>query len=57
MSEKQIAQEYLCDFAASGETFLGAADIKWVGDCIMQPIARENNDKNIRQLSFLYEPH
>ena len=30
MSEKQIAQELLCDFAASGETFLRVEDIEYL---------------------------
>ena len=47
MSERQIAQEYLCDFATSGDTFLGDADIKWVSECIAPPIAREGEDKNV----------
>jgi hypothetical protein len=47
MSERQIAQEYLCDFASSGDTYLGAADLKWVRECVTPPIAREGDDKNV----------
>jgi hypothetical protein len=47
MSERQIAQEYLCDFASSGDTFLGDGELKWVSDCIIQPSFREGEDKNV----------
>ncbi len=47
MSERQIAQEYLCDFASSGDTYLGGADLKWVRDCVTAPVAREGEDKNV----------
>lgn len=47
MSERQIAQEYLCDFASSGDTYLGGADLQWIRDCVTAPIAREGEDKNV----------
>jgi phage FluMu gp28-like protein len=30
MSKRQIAQEYLCDFAISGETYLDTATLEWI---------------------------
>lgn len=36
-----------CDFLASGDTYLEAADIAWVGEMIRAPIAREGPDKNV----------
>ena len=44
MSERQIAQEYLCDFASSGDTYLGGADLQWIRDCVTSPVAREGED-------------
>ena len=40
MSKKQIAQELLCDFQASGETFLQAEDIEHFRQMIKDPIER-----------------
>jgi hypothetical protein len=39
-SRKQIAQELLCDFAASGETFLSHPDIEYIGATIKTPIEK-----------------
>lgn len=47
LSTRQIAQEYLCDFASSGETFLGDDDLKWLHSQIKNPIAREGFDRNV----------
>lgn len=47
MSQKAIAQELLCDFLASGETYLDAADIQWVGENVKDPIRREGYDRNV----------
>lgn len=47
MSKKQIAQEYLCDFAASGETFLDNQSIEWLRTCVQPPIMRDGFDKNV----------
>ncbi len=40
MSEKQVAQELMCDFAASGETFLQPRDIEWVRNNTRSPIEK-----------------
>jgi hypothetical protein len=41
MSKRQIAQEYLCDFTSSGETFLDTNALEWMRQCVKPPIARE----------------
>ena len=46
-SQRKIAQEYLCDFASSGETFLSDNDIKYLRNNIKSPIAREGIDRNV----------
>ena len=40
LSPKQIAQELMCDFAASGETFLNADDIERIRSSIRTPMER-----------------
>lgn len=40
MTRKQVAQELLCDFAASGDTFLGANEIEYIISQTQHPIER-----------------
>ncbi len=47
MSKRQIAQEYLCDFTTSGETFLDNESIEWMRKCVVAPIAREGESNNV----------
>ena len=47
MSKRQIAQEYLCDFAVSGETYLDSVTLNWVGSLVTKPIMREGPDNNV----------
>ena len=47
LSKRQIAQEYLCDFATSGETFLDNESLHWLGTMIEKPIDRVGLDKNV----------
>ena len=47
LSDRQISQEYLCDFASSGETFLSAKDIEWLRANIKSPIDRDGDDMNV----------
>ena len=47
LSKRQIAQEYLCDFATSGETFLDSSSLLWLGEMIEKPIDRQGMDKNV----------
>jgi len=47
LSKRQIAQEYLCDFAISGETYLDTGTLEWVGSLVTKPIMREGTDNNV----------
>jgi len=47
MSKRQIAQEYLCDFAVSGETYLDSVTLEWVSSLVTKPIMREGPDNNV----------
>jgi len=47
MSKRQIAQELLCDFVASGETFLNSDNLDWIRDAIRDPLGREHEDRNL----------
>jgi len=47
MSQKQIAQELLCDFAASGETFLRVEDIEYIREWIRTPVDRWGPDMGV----------
>ena len=47
MSRKQIAQELMCDFAASGDTFLNAPDLDRLALCIKQPLERWGPDMGV----------
>ncbi len=40
LTKKQIAQELLCDFAASGDTFLSSDDIEKIGASIRKPLEK-----------------
>lgn len=57
MSSRQISQEYLCDFASSGETFLGEEDIKWLYTSIKNPIDRGGFDRNVWIWSYPLSEH
>ena len=47
MSDRQIAQEYLCDFSSSGDTFLTSKDLEWLRSNIMPPKERAGHDMNV----------
>ena len=47
MTQKQIAQELMCDFAASGETFLRVEDIEYIREWIRTPIDRWGPDMGV----------
>ena len=40
LSQKQVAQELLCDFAASGDTFLNVSDIEYIRSTVRGPLER-----------------
>lgn len=41
MNKRQIAQEFMCDFIASGDTFLQPEDLEWMRDQVMDPVCKE----------------
>lgn len=47
MNERQIAQEYKCDFLASGDTYLDADDIRWVGEMVRPPLRQDGPERNV----------
>jgi hypothetical protein len=47
MAPKQIAQELMCDFQASGETFLQSEDIEFVRGWIKPPLEKWGPDMNV----------
>ena len=47
MSKKQIAQELLCDFQASGDTFLQVEDIEYIRGWIRDPIEKWGPDMGV----------
>jgi hypothetical protein len=44
---RRINQEYLCDFTASGETFLSVNEIEWLQKCIKEPIMKDGDGRKI----------
>ena len=47
LTDRQISQEYLCDFASSGENFLADEDIEWIRAAIKAPKQRLGADMNV----------
>jgi len=47
MSRQQIAQELLCDFQASGDTFLQVEDIEYIRNWIRPPIEKWGPDMGV----------
>jgi hypothetical protein len=41
MNKRQIAQEFMCDFIASGDTFLQPEELDYLREMIMNPVAKE----------------
>ena len=46
-SEKKVAQEYLCDFASSGDTFLVNSDLEHLRQSVKPPAERTGPDLNV----------
>jgi hypothetical protein len=57
LSEKQIAQELLCDFAASGETFLNVEDIEFLRTCVMSPLERWGPEMRVWVWKYALSEH
>lgn len=47
LNKRQIAQEYLCDFAISGDTFLDVNSIEWLRTNIRPPAEKMGSDRNV----------
>jgi len=47
MGKRKIAQEYLCDFLSSGETFLQPDDLDWLRKHIKDPIEKKGFDRGV----------
>jgi len=41
MNKRQIAQEFMCDFIASGDTFLQPEELDYLRGMLMKPVAKE----------------
>lgn len=46
-TRRKVAQEYLCDFIASGDTFLEPDDLGYLKDLIREPIEKLGFDRNV----------
>jgi hypothetical protein len=46
-SERKVAQEYLCDFSSSGETFLVANDLEYLRQKVLNPIQKTGPNMNV----------
>ena len=57
MSEKQIAQELLCDFAASGETFLQNDEINFVKNMTKSPLEMTGPEGDVWVWRYPREGH
>ena len=57
MSRKQIAQELMCDFAASGETFLTAADLEKLSLQTQTPLERWGPDMGVWVWKYALSEH
>ena len=57
LSEKQIAQELLCDFAASGDTFLKTEDIESLRMGITTPLERWGPEMNVWVWKYALSEH
>jgi len=53
MSSREIAQEYLCNFNASGETVIHSDDIDYLSDGTLEPKFRVGFDRNY----WIWEEH
>lgn len=47
LTRRKIAQEYLCDFLASGDTFLNVDDLDWMKSKVREPIQKTGFDRNL----------
>ena len=57
MSRKQIAQELMCDFAASGDTFLTSTDLEKMSLQLQTPIERWGPDMGVWVWKYYLSEH
>ena len=57
MTRKQVAQELLCDFAASGDTFLGAAELDFIICNTQRPIERWGPEMSVWVWRYSLQDH
>jgi len=57
LSKRKIAQELMCDFVASGDTFLSQDHLDWIGHLVKEPIDRWAHDKNLWIWSYPIKEH
>lgn len=57
MSRKQIAQELMCDFAASGDTFLTAHDLEKMSLQVQAPLERWGPDMSVWVWKYALTDH
>lgn len=47
LARRKVAQEYLCDFNSSGDTFLQPNDLEDLRGLIMPPVEKAGHDRNV----------
>lgn len=57
MTRKQVAQELLCDFASSGDTFLGPEDLERLRMCTRSPIEKWGPESGIWMWKYALPDH
>ena len=56
-SKKQVAQEFLCDFAASGDTFLTVDDIEYIRVGVKNPLEKWGPDMGVWVWKYALTEH
>ena len=57
LTPKQVAQELLCDFAASGDTFLGVEDLDYIRNSIRKPLERWGPEMGVWVWKYALSEH
>jgi len=57
LSQKQIAQELMCDFAASGDTFLSADDIEFIRTRVRAPLEKWGPEMGVWVWKYALSEH
>jgi len=57
LSQKQIAQELMCDFAASGDTFLSADDIEYIRTQVRAPLEKWGPEMGVWVWKYALSEH